>query len=419
MESGKKRKLFYGWIVVACLFLIAMFPMVFLSNFYSYYQVPICTEFGTSYVEFNVSNIASTVAGMCFSLFAASKITKGNTRVFMFVGGVVAALAILAQSYITSLWQLYVTFFVANFAFSAMTYVPINFIISRWFVDKKALVTSIVFTGSGLGGMLFSGIAAGIIADMGWRAGFRVTSLIVAVTAVVVLLLVRKTPEEMGLEPYRKEGAADVQKQQAASQAPSWAGLSKGEAVKTASFWLYALCLICCGIAAAGIATQVPTYLIENGIDYAPVFAVFSGAGIVGKLVIGPIIDKVGISKGSILTAVIAVVSLVFLAMVPASGAWASYAAMAILPFGAAITSLAPPLLTGMCFGHKDFGGIYGLGNTFFMAGCMVGPMLTSGIRTAVGSYQTAWYVCMAVYALIAIGAVLAVSSAKKLRTVH
>ena len=64
MESGKKRKLFYGWIVVACLFLIAMFPMVFLSNFYSYYQVPICTEFGTSYVEFNVSNIASTVAGM-------------------------------------------------------------------------------------------------------------------------------------------------------------------------------------------------------------------------------------------------------------------------------------------------------------------------------------------------------------------
>ena len=208
-------------------------------------------------------------------------------------------------------------------------------------------------------------------------------------------------------------------KQQAASQAPSWAGLSKGEAVKTASLWLYALCLIWCGIAAAGSATQVPTYLIEDGIDYAPVFAVFSGAGIVGKLVIGPIIDKVGISKGSVLTAVIAVVSLVFLAMVPASGAWASYAAMAILPFGAAITSLAPPLLTGMCFGHKDFGGIYGLGKTFFMAGCMVGPLLTSGIRTAVGSYQTAWYVCMAVYALIAIGAVLAVSSAKKLRTVH
>lgn len=414
MESGKK-KFFYGWVVVACLFLVAMLPMVFLSNFYSYYQVPICTEFGSSYVQFNVSNIASTVAGMCFSLFAASKVTKGNTRVYMFVGGVVAALALLAQSYITSLWQLYVTFFIANFAFSAMTYVPINFIISRWFVDKKALVTSIVFAGSGLGGMVFSGLAAGIIADMGWRAGFRVTALIVVVTAIVVLLFVRKSPEEMGLEPYRKAGAAEAQKQ-AASQAPSWGGLSKGEAVKTASFWLYALCLICCGIAAAGIATQVPTYLIENGIDYAPVIAVFSGAGIVGKLVIGPIIDRVGISKGAVLTGVIAVVSLVFLAMVPASGAWASYAAMAILPFGAAITTLAPPLLTGMCFGHKDYGGIYGLGNTFFQAGCMVGPMLTSGIRTAVGSYQPAWYVCMIVYAVIAVGAVLAVSSSKKLR---
>ena len=51
------------------------------------------------------------------------------------------------------------------------------------------------------------------------------------------------------------------------------------------------------------------------------------------------------------------------------------------------------------------------------MAGCMVGPMLTSGIRMAAGSYQVAWYVCMVVYALIAIGAVLAVSASKKLRT--
>ena len=417
MEDKRKGRLFYGWIIVVVLFIVTMLPMVFISSFYSYYQMPICSEFDCSYVEFNISNIASTVAGMLFSLFAAKVVTKGNTRMWMFIGGTVAALAMLAHSYITSLWHLYITFFIVNFALSATTYVPINYIIWRWFVDKKALVTSIVFTGSGLGGVLFSDLASGIIADMGWRTGFRVTAIIVFATAVIVLLFIRKAPEDVGLEPYRKAEAVAAGTAGGKAPGAGWAGLSRGEAVKTSSFWFYAISLICCGIVAAGVATQIPTYLTENSIDYAPVFAVFSGVGIVAKLIIGPIIDKVGLSKGTILTAVLGIAALIFLVMVPSLGVTSSYIAMIIFPFGGAITSLAPPLLTGMCFGQRDFGGIYGLGNTFFMAGCMVGPMMTSALRDTFGSYQSAWFVCMVAFALISICAILAVTSAKKLRS--
>ena len=416
MKAMRKSRFFYGWVIVAALFLVTMLPMVFISNFYSYYQVPICTEFGSTYVQFNISNIASTIAGMAFSLFAAKLVTKGDIRLWMFVGGAVAALAMLAQSYITSLWQLYITFFVANFALSSMTYVPINYIIARWFVDKKALVTSIVFTGSGLGGVLFSGLASGIIADAGWRVGFRVTAAIVFVTSLIVLLVVRKAPEDMGLSPYTKRGGS-TDGTASASTTAGWSGLTRGEAVRTSSFWFYVLCLVCCGIVAAGVATQIPTYLTENGIDYAPVFAVYSGVGIVAKLVVGPVIDKLGLSRGCLITSLLGMAALIFLVMVPGLGSWASYVSMIILPFGSAITALAPSLLTGMCFGQKDFGGIYGLGNTAFMAGCMIGPMLSSGLRDAFGSYQLAWYACMAAYALITIFTVLASSSAKKLRS--
>ena len=201
-----------------------------------------------------------------------------------------------------------------------------------------------------------------------------------------------------------------------AAASSGWAGLSRGEAVKTGAFWLYVLCLVCCCIVAAGVATQIPTYLIENGIDYAPVFAVYSGVGIAAKLIVGPIIDKLGLGRGSLITAILGIGALVFLVLVPGLGEWSSYASMVLLPFGSAIASLAPPLLTGICFGHKDFGPIYGLGNTAFMAGCMVGPMLTSGLRDALGNYQLAWYVCMAAYALIAVSTFMALSSAKKLR---
>ncbi len=417
METTKK-KFFYGWVIVACLFLIAMLPMVFVSNFFSYYQVPVCQELGVSYTEFNVANIASTIAAILFSLTMASKISKGNTRLYMTVGALIVAAAFLAQSYITQIWQLYITFFIANFALSAITYVPINYLISQWFVDKKALITSIIFAGSGIGGLIFSKPVASLLATQGWRMGFQLNAIICLAVAVIVFAFIRKSPKVMGLEPYTQAKKADEKAAagSTASAAAPWAGLSKAETLKTSAFWFYALCMLCCGIVAAGVFTQVPTFLIENNIDYAAVMAVFSAAGIFGKLVMGPIIDKVGIQKGTILASLVASIALVFLALVPTMGAAAAYLCVIIIPFGACITSLAPPLLIGNIFGYKDFGGIYGIGNALFMAGCMIGPMVSSSIRVGLGSYTSAWITCIFVYVALAVFAYMAVAAGKKLR---
>lgn len=91
METAQKKKFFYGWVIVGCLFLIAMFPMVFYSNFYSFYQLPITQEFDTTYAQFSVSIIASTLASIIFGITLAGRLAKGNTRLFMLVGGVVAS----------------------------------------------------------------------------------------------------------------------------------------------------------------------------------------------------------------------------------------------------------------------------------------------------------------------------------------
>lgn len=211
----EKRKLYYCWVIVGALFLVAALPMVFISTFYSYYQVPICSEFGCSYAQFNISNIASTVAGILFSLAFASKVGAGNTRLFMLLGGIVAA---------------------------------------------------------------------------------------------------------------------------------------------------------------------------------------------------------VGLKLGCAVTCIIACIALVCLILVPRFGATAAYASVIIIPFGAGITSLAPPLLTGSLFGYKDYSGIYGLGNAFFMVGCMIGPMLSSGLRDSLGSYIPAWIAMIAAYLILAFTAALSTISAKKLR---
>ena len=56
-----------------------MFPMVFYSTFFSYYQMPISTEFGCTYAEFSVANVMSTIASIKF------KSTERSGRRLVFI----------------------------------------------------------------------------------------------------------------------------------------------------------------------------------------------------------------------------------------------------------------------------------------------------------------------------------------------
>ncbi len=40
------------------------------------------------------------------------------------------------------------------------------------------------------------------------------------------------------------------------------------------------------------------------------------------------------------------------------------------------ISMLGPPLMTSGLFGTKEYARIYSISNAFFLAGCMIGPML-------------------------------------------
>ena len=87
-----------------------------------------------------------------------------------------------------------------------------------------------------------------------------------------------------------------------------------------------------------------------------------------------------------------------------------AYLFAAAIGMGMVISMLGPPLMTSGLFGTKEYARIYSISNAFFLAGCMIGPMLSSGLRTATGSYTAAWSVyiaisiCCFVFAFIAHG---------------
>ena len=402
----EKKKLFYGWIIVGCLFLITALPMVFQSNFFSYYQVPVSQDLGVDYVKFNTTNVFNTIAGMVFGIFLAGRVCAGRVRLAMVIGAVGVAVSCFVQSFVSQIWQFWCLGFVINIFMNCFTYTPINFIISRWFIDKKGLATSIVFAGGGVGGAVFSKPFATMLATHGWRYCYRFTGVLALVVVLFVALVIRKDPSEKGLQPLHKidsdeAGGADA-------QAQMLVGLTKSEALKTVSFYFYAAAVVMIGMTAAGIMTHVPTFLIEAELDYASIMAIYSVGAIFAQLVVGTFYDKVGMTVGLAGNAAIGIIGLILLSLIHTLGSAIPFIAMLCLALGGCLASLGTPMLTGKCFGNKDFGAIYGLGNTLFMAGCMIGPMLSAAIREGTGNYITAWIIYMCIYAGIFVFGALA-----------
>lgn len=402
----EKKKLFYGWIIVGCLFLITALPMVFQSNFFSYYQVPVSQDLGVDYVKFSTTNVFNTIAGMVFGIFLAGRVCAGRVRLAMVIGAVGVAVSCFVQSFVSQIWQFWCLGFVINIFMNCFTYTPINFIISRWFIDKKGLATSIVFAGGGVGGAVFSKPFATMLATHGWRYCYRFTGVLALVVVLFVALVIRKDPSEKGLQPLHKidsdeAGGADA-------QAQMLVGLTKSEALKTVSFYFYAATVVMIGMTAAGIMTHVPTFLIEAELDYASIMAIYSVGAIFAQLVVGTFYDKVGMTVGLAGNAAIGIIGLILLSLIHTLGSAIPFIAMLCLALGGCVASLGTPMLTGKCFGNKDFGAIYGLGNTLFMAGCMIGPMLSAAIREGTGNYITAWIIYMCIYAGIFVFGALA-----------
>ena len=412
-----KKKLFYGWVVVLGCFLMQAIPMVFISQCWSFYQIPVSQSMNINYAQFSISSVVATIATMAFSVLMASRVATGNTRRYVLIGGLIAGISFACYRFATQMWQIYLLHALCNFALSATLFIPANILISNWFTDRKGTATSVCYAGSAVGGVVFTKLISGMIANNGWRYSVFISGILTVVTSAVAFLMIRKAPDEMGLEPYRahQEASRDTGIGSGQAQvAPQWPGLTKAEAMKTGAFWLMAVFAVCGGLLASGIISQVPTYLTELGIDYSNVMMTFSFVSIFAALAIGPVYDKIGIGRGIAICSCMTAVCCLCL-MLTGKVSWLAFLAVALWAFGSTAGSLAPPLLVGRVFGVRDMGGIFGLMNTFFYGGCMFGAVICSGIRTATGSYQPAWIVFIVVATLQIAMALLSLAAGKKI----
>ncbi len=254
-------------------------------------------------------------------------------------------------------------------------------LISNAFVRHRGLALGVVTSGLSLGTIAVPPILGGIIAARGWRMGLvALAALIVLVALPLVLLAIRRAPS---LKVGR--GYFDVKQ-------PAPMGLTGAQARRTATFWRLAISVMLINMATIGLVTQLVPFGIDHGLSApraALLLASYGASQIVGRLAIGPLIDRIGARE---VAACAAIVSAAGFALLELPGA--GFVLLMTAVFVAGVMNGAEhdilPFLVTREFGLLAYGEICGTLLMLSLFGTAAGTIGFGRIHDATGSYSQA-----------------------------
>jgi MFS family permease len=120
--------------------------------------------------------------------------------------------------------------------------------LARWFVRRRALALSILYSAGGIGGFVAAPLLNRLIEATGtWRSGWWLLAMLSGLAAVLALLMVRERPEDLGQLPDGDSVPVGGSQQILADTRPAFITRHDwrfAEAIRQPTFWLILLSLV-------------------------------------------------------------------------------------------------------------------------------------------------------------------------------
>lgn len=166
------------------------------------------------------------------------------------------------------------------------TTVPITLLLHRWFHSRRGTAASLALSGAGVCSIAAPPAVALLIDRFGLQGAFFREAACIALLAVLLFLLLRDTPQEMGLEPLEGPAPETVPRQ----------GRTSGKAAPSA-IWLLLAASALAGCVGSPSSTNLSIHFVTEGIPYTLSAAAVSLYGLsltAGKLSYGLLTDRLG-----------------------------------------------------------------------------------------------------------------------------
>lgn len=338
--------------------------------------------------------------------FAAALMDRfGLQKVALAALMVVAAGAALT-TVMTDVWQLIFSWGVligVGTGSLAMTFAAT--VAQNWFVERRGLVVGALTGASAFGQLVFLPALAWVVQEQGWRPAVVTLTLTVGVVAILVALVVRDHPADVGM---RAHGAREF--------TPKPAG-ERGAAVRTVRvlagavrgrrFWVLAGTFAVCGATTNGImwthfvpAAQDHGMAVTVAAGLVSVIGVFS---LVGTVLSGWVTDRVDPRR--LLAAYYTGRGLLLAALPWLFGPDAGAALVTfVVVFGLLDVATVPPtiVLSRRLFG-RDGAIVFGWVNAVHQVGAGAMAVFGGFARDLVGGYGPVWLLAAALCAMAAV----------------
>jgi MFS family permease len=396
-----RRPIFYGWVIVSVAF-VTMGIGVNARTAFSLLFPPIVDEFGW---ERGV-----TAGAFSFGFLVSAVLTptlgrimdRAGPRTVMELGVALMGAGLLLAPLTREPWHLYLTLGVLVGGGSVcLGYSGQSLFLPNWFVRRRGLAMGLAFAGVGVGSITLLPWMQLLIESAGWRAACVAMGLLVLVVLVPINLLLRKRPQDVGLQP---DGDAAPPPGVAARPASNvvdtaWAAVdwTLGRAMRTARFWWIAFGYFCGLYAWYAVQVHQTKYLIEVG--FTPIVAAWalglvSLAGIPGQIVLGHLSDRIGrewVWTASSLGFVVCYLALILLQQSPTEPLlYVMICAQGVLGYG--LTSIFGAIVAEI-FEGKHYGSIFGTLMLAAIIGGAAGPWVTGALYDLLGSYTLAFWI--------------------------
>ncbi len=377
-----------GWKVAAAAFVgvsVSFAPIV--PYTFSLFLNPLHAAFGwqRQAISGTFALAAITVAlvspgiGMLFDRFAPHRIILPSILVFALALG---SLSLLGPN----IKRFYLTYFVLGLVANGTAQFAYTRTILTWFKKQRGIAIAVILTGSGVGSILIPPATQWMIDHHGWRSAYLMLGSIALFGLPLTALLVRNKPV-------------------LAAQADDnlVVGATVRAALRTTPFWILAFIIMLSAFSENGLVTNIAAMLTEHGIaaqSAALALSVRGGAGIIGRLCTGFLIDRFSAQRIQTFILMLSAIGTFILALAGTSPL--ALLGAALLGLGLGSEADIVPYLLAKYFGRKHFSVLYGLTWTAYAVGGATGPLVVGRLYDRFGSYQSRLIIGLAVVALFA-----------------
>lgn len=294
----------------------------------------------------------------------------------------------------------YITFFVLGLVANGTAQFAYTRTMLTWFQRHRGFALALILTGSGVGSILIPPVTQWAIGAHGWRSAYLLLGGIALLGFPLTALIVRNKP------------AAVIQEDSATAS-----GKSVGAALASVAFWLLCGITVLSAFSENGLVTNLAPILTEHGVSAgsaALALSVRGGAGIVGRLGVGLLVDRFSPQRIQTMILLLAAVGTLVLAFAETSGI--ALLGAALLGVGLGSEADVLPYLVARYFGRRHFSVLYGLTWTAYAVGGATGPMFIGRLYDRAGAYHSVFIVYLAAAAFAAVGVSLLLRRANELR---